>query len=234
MDKPRFKSVLYFPMRLELEILDGKNKGRRIPLRNGLVIGRNIDSLVFEDDEMAELHAVVTSDSKKTWNIECLSSNMLRLGFEEVARIKLISGLVFNMGQTGFKVVHRAGREVGDWTQEIKNWLENNPGQRAHSDIFLFLRPIRLSFIQGPQYEEIYTLSYGPRELGHNSLDLNIKDPTAPPRVAKFFQVTDQIYVENLAGDKTTINGNPFDQHLVSNGDKLKVGSNVIELSLLT
>lgn len=221
-------------MRLELEVLDGRNKGRRIPLRNGLVIGRNIDSLVFDDEEMAELHAVITSDSKKTWNIECLSSNLLRLGFDEVGRVKLIAGVVFNMGQTGFKVVQREGRQVGLWTQEIKTWLENNPGQRVPSSIFLFLRPIRLSFIQGPQYEEIYTLSYGPRELGHNSLDLNIRDPSAPPKVARFFQVTDQVYIENLAGDKATINGAPFDQHLVTNGDKLKVGSNVIELSLLT
>jgi hypothetical protein len=221
-------------MRLELEVIDGKNKGRRIPLRNGLVIGRNIDSLVFDDDEMADLHAIVSADSKKSWNIECLSTNRLRLGFDEVSRIKLIAGVVFNMGQTGFKVVQRAGREVGSWTQEIKTWLENNSGQRVQSEIFLFLRPIRLSFVQGPQYEEIYTLSYGPRELGHNSLDLNIKDPSAPPQVARFFQVTDQIYVENLAGEKATINGISFDQHLVSNGDKLKVGSNVIELSLLT
>ena len=142
-------------MRLELEVLDGKNKGRRIALRNGLVIGRNIDALVFEDDEMAELHAIISSDSKKSWNIECLAENRLRLGFEEVGRIKLITGLVFNMGQTGFKVVHRAGREIGSWVTEIKDWLENNPGQKAHSDLSLFLRPIRLSFIQGPQYEEI-------------------------------------------------------------------------------
>lgn len=234
MDKPRIQSVLYFPMRLELEVLDGKNKGRRITLRNGLVIGRNIDSLTFDDEEMSELHAIINSDSKKTWNIECLSSNTLRLGFEEVGRIRLISGLIFNMGQTGFKVVHREGREIGSWMQEIKGWFEANPGQRTHTHIFLFIRPVRLSFIQGPQYEEIYTLSYGPRELGHNSLDLNIKDPSVPNQVAKFFQVTDQIYIENLAGEKATMNGAAFDQHLLANGDKLKVGSNVIELSLLT
>lgn len=234
MDKPRISGVLYFLMRLELEVLDGKNKGRRIALRNGLVIGRNIDALVFEDDEMDELHAIINSDSKKSWNIECLGENKLRLGFEEVVRVKLITGLVFNMGQTGFKVVHRAGRAIESWLGEIKQWLENNPGQRTHTDLTLFLRPVRLSFIQGAQYEEIYTLSYGPRELGHNSLDLNIKDPSVPSQVAKFFQITDQIYIENLAGEKVTLNGAPFDQALVSNGDKLKVGSNVIELSVLT
>jgi hypothetical protein len=220
-------------MRLELEILDGRNKGKRISLRNGLVIGRMVDQISFGDQDMAELHVIVNLDSKKSWNIECLGNNRIRLGFDEVVRARLILGLIFNLGQTGFKVVQREGRQITSWESEMKNWLENNPAPRAAPELFFFLKPLRLSFIQGPQYEEVYTLSYGPRELGHNNLDLNIKDPTAPQQVAKFFQIADQVYVENLGADKVSINGSSFDQHLVSSGDKLKVGSNVIELSLL-
>lgn len=220
-------------MRLELEILDGANKGKRINLRNGLIIGRYIDSMEFDDSSIAEQHAMITLDSKKSWNIECLGENKLRLGFDEVPRARMILGLIFNIGQTGFKVVQRDGREVTSWSTELKSWLENNPGPRVQSDIFFFLKPIRLSFIQGPQYEEVYTLSYGPRILGQNNLDLNIKDPTAPGEVARFFQIADKIYIENLAGDKVTLNGATFDQHVISSGDKLKVASNVIELSLL-
>jgi len=220
-------------MRLELEILDGVNKGKKIPLRNGLIVGKTVDSLNFDDDSMAELHAILNLDSNKRWNIECLGDNRLRLGFEEVSKARLIIGLVFNLGQTGFKVVQKEGRAIASWESEMKTWLENHPGPRVHPDMFFFLKPIRLSFIQGPQYEEVYTLSYGPREIGFNNLDLNIKDPGVPAKVARFFQVADKVYVENLCGDKATLNGNPFDQQLVSSGDKLKVGSNVIELSLL-
>ncbi|MCC2677880.1 MAG: hypothetical protein K0R29_456 [Pseudobdellovibrio sp.] len=220
-------------MRLELEILDGVNKGKKIPLRNGLIVGKTVDSLTFDDDSMADLHAILNLDSNKRWNIECLGDNKLRLGFEEVPKARLIVGLVFNLGQTGFKVVQKEGRAIASWENEMKAWLENHPGPRVHPDMFFFLKPIRLSFIQGPQYEEVYTLSYGPREIGFNNLDLNIKDPAVPPKVAKFFQVADKVYIENLCGEKATLNGNAFDQHLVSSGDKLKVGSNVIELSLL-
>jgi hypothetical protein len=220
-------------MRLELEILDGVNKGKKIPLRNGLIVGKTVDSLNFDDDAMDELHAMLSLDSKKQWNIECLGSNVLRLGFDEVPKARLIVGLVFNLGQTGFKVVQREGRTIASWETELKAWLEAHPGPRVTPDMFFFLKPIRLSFIQGPQYEEVYTLSYGPRELGFNNLDLNIKDPTAPPQVARFFQIADKTYIENLCGEKATLNSNPFDQQLVSSGDKLKVGSNVIELSLL-
>ena len=204
-------------------------------LKNGLTLGKSQGGLVtFENDtEMADLHAVVGFDSKKSWNIECLAPSKMRLGFNEVDRATLILGLIFHLGQTGFKVVERAQKPKGPWVEEIKDFLEIYPSRQTSTEIFFFLRPIRLSFIQGPQYEEIYTLSYGPREIGYNNLDLNIKDPNTPPRVAKFFQIGDQTYIENLCGDKATINGTAFDQHQISPGDILRVSSSVIELSVL-
>ncbi len=222
-------------MRLDLEVLDGPNKGKRLLLKNGLTLGKAQKSgLTFENDnEMADLHAVVSFDSKKAWNIDCLSPSKIRLGFEEVERASLILGLIFHLGQTGFKVVEREQRPKGPWLTELKDWLEAYHWQQAPTEIFFFLKPVRLSFIQGPQYEEVYTLSYGPREIGFNSLDLNIKDPNTPPRVLKFFQIGDQVYIESLCGDKVTVNGSSFDQHQVSTGDIIKVSSSVIELSFL-
>ncbi|MEQ1721812.1 MAG: hypothetical protein ABL930_01460 [Pseudobdellovibrio sp.] len=222
-------------MRLELEVLDGPNKGKRLLLKNGLTLGKaQTSGLSFtNDNEMAALHAVVGFDSKKTWNIECLAPAKMRLGFEEVERASLILGLIFHLGQTGFKVVERAPRTKGPWLEELKDWLEASTGRQTSTEIFFFLRPVRLSFIQGAQYEEVYTLSYGPREIGFNSLDLNIKDPNTPPRVVKFFQIGDQVYIESLCGDKVTVNGSTFDQHQVSAGDILRVSSSVIELSFL-
>lgn len=221
-------------MRLELEILDGINKGKRLLIKSGLNLGRTQEGLFFDDSEMADFHATITFDNKKSWNIECLAPNKMRLGYEEVARATLIAGLIFHLGQTGFKVVERVRKQTGSWTDDIKDWFELNRGQRLDSEIFFFLHPVRLSFIQGPQYEEVYTLSYGPRELGYNNLDLNLKDPNSPKRVVKFFQIGDQVYIESLCGDKVTINGSTFDQHLVLPGDILRTSSSAIELSILT
>ncbi|MEK6627600.1 MAG: FHA domain-containing protein [Bdellovibrionota bacterium] len=232
-------------MRFELEILDGKNKGRRLMLRNGLMIGRGPkkdptvapelqqQKIAFDDPEMAEAHVVINYDSNKSWNIECLAPNKIRLGFAEVERAVLIVGLIFNIGQTGFKVVEHEAKNKGPWKEELKAWLEKNPGYPSSTEIFFFSRPIRLSFIQGPQYEEAYTLSYGPRELGYNCLDLDIKDPSSPPRVAKFFQIGAQVYIENLCGAAATINGGAFEQHKIAQGDVLRIGSSTIELSTL-
>ncbi len=202
-------------------------------LRNGLMLGKELGGLSFNDTEMFGSHAVISYGFKKSWNIECLAPAKMRLGLEEVTRATLILGLIFHLGQTGFKVVERVPRKLGPWNEELKSWLENFPARQTSTEIFFFLRPVRLSFIQGPQYEDVYTLSYGPRELGYNSLDLNIKDPSTPPRVAKFFQIGDQSYIESLCGDRATINGSTFDQHVISAGDILRVASSVIELSVL-
>lgn len=221
-------------MRLELEILDGAHKGKHIVLRNGLQLGHSQGALLFDDMEMQELHAVIRIDSKKMWNIECLGEAKMRLGFEEVRQAKLILGLIFHLGQTGFKVVERQSQlPLPPWKDALADWLEGNPAQPVQSEVFFFLHPVRLFFVQGPQYEEQYILSYGPRELGYNHLDISLKDPSSPERVARFFQVGDQVYIENLCGDLALINQKNFDQHLLLSGDVLRVGSSVIELSLL-
>jgi hypothetical protein len=220
-------------MKLELEILDGKNKGQRVSLRNGLLLGHSLGKLQFDDLEMQERHAIITFDLKNSWNIECLAPAKMRLGFDEVSRATLIKGLVFHLGQTGFKVVEKISTDARPWKEELLEWFEEHPAKSFNTEVFFFLRPVRLLFIQGPQYEDLYTLSYGPRELGYNHLDLNLKDPSSPTKAARFFQVGDQAFVENLCGQQATINAKNFDQHLIRSGDILRIGSSVIELSIL-
>lgn len=228
------KGLIYFSMKFELEILDGAKKGKRIRLKNGLIIGREQGDITIADSEMADAHAVISYGFKNSWNIECLAPAKMRLGSDEVTRAALILGLIFHLGQTGFKVVEKQKKTLGPWKDEIKEWLDTFPARQTATEIFFFLHPLRLRFIKGPQYEDTYTLSYGPRMLGYNNLDLDLKDPSSPPRVAKFFQVGDKSYIENLCGPLATINGTAFDQHLISNGDLLRISSYTIELSILT
>lgn len=221
-------------MRFELEVLDGDHKGKRLSLRSGFILGRTNSQLQFDDEEMSAQHAVLSYDQKKTWNIEALAPNRIRLGFDEVGRAVLILGLVFHLGQTGFKVVERQKKELRSWEEELKEWLEKNPSPSTYSEVFFFLKPVRLTFIQGPQFEEVYTFSYGPREIGYNNIDVCINDPSAPAKIARFFQVGDRAYIENLAGESVTINGARFDQHPIRQGDLLNITSSVIELSILS
>ncbi len=219
-------------MKLELEVLDGPQKGKRISLKNGRQIGLN-EPFAFADEQISMFHAVLTFDGGKPWNIECLAPLKLRLGNEEVARATLLPGLLFHIGQTGFKVVEKEKLTYGSWEEGVKDWLSHYQGRAIPTEFFFFPAAVRLTFIQGGQFEEYYTLSYGPRLLGSNNLDLNLKDPFAPPRVAKFFQVGPQTYIENMCGDRVKINGEAFDQAPLRHGDRLTVGSDVIEITLL-
>ncbi len=219
-------------MRFELEVLDGHEKGKRITLKKGLVIGKIMPDFEFSDDLMAKDHGVLVFDHKKTWNFECLAPNMARLGSSEQARITLLPGLVFHLGQTGFKVVDKIVLPYDTWQEGLKFWLKGHKGEARFKEFFFFLKPIRLNFKQGPQYEEFLTLSYGPRLMGYDCLDINLKDPAIPKNVARFFQISDQCYIENLCGEKAMINSKLFDQHPIQDGDLLKINSTIIELSI--
>lgn len=218
-------------MRLEIEVLDGPQKGKRIALKKGLVIGKKTGPLTFSDELIAENHGVFVFDQKNSWIIECLAPNTVRIGLTEQARASLLIDLVFHLGQTGFKVVEKQTLPYETWESGTREWLKHHPGNVIVKDYFFFLRPVSLSFIQGPQYEEFITLSYGPRFLGHDSLDISLKDPACPKKVAQFFQVGDQAYLQNLCGDQALVNSTKFDQHPIQDGDLLKINSTIIELS---
>ncbi len=220
-------------MRLQFEVLDGPNKGKKITLKKGLVVGRQMEFLNFADMMMAEQHGVLDFDSKMSWYFECLAPAKALVGTKEQARISLIPGLVFHLGRTAFRVVLKESHLYESWQEGLIQWLKDNPGIQKESKTFFFLNPISLAFVQGPQSDEFITLSYGPRVLGHGNLDIHLKDPQAPRTVGQFFQVGDQCYLENLCGERATINSNFFDQHPIQDGDRLKINSTIIELSII-
>ncbi len=220
-------------MRLQLEVLDGPQKGKRVTLQKGLLLGRKTQNLDFADNMIAEQHGIVDFDNKNVWSFECLAPAKARVGSAEQQRVSLLPNLVFHLGQTGFKVVQKINQLYESWEEGLTDWLKDHPGKQKQTDFFFFLSPISLAFVQGPQFEQFVTLSYGPRILGHGSLDIHLVDPSTPKKVAQFFQVADRCYIENLCGERATINSNSFDQHPIQDGDRLKINSTIIELSLI-
>ncbi|MES2802440.1 MAG: hypothetical protein V4654_08105 [Bdellovibrionota bacterium] len=216
-------------MKLALQVLDGHHKGQIIAMRENYIFS----SGYFGDPEMATVHAEIYLDTNFLWKIRALGGNKIRAGSSEGVSLSLISGLIFHMGQTGFKVLEKPKSSSPNWEEALVEFLEADSWEPILTEFFFYLYPVRLTFLQGPQTDEFYTLSYGPRTLGFNSLDLNIKDPTQPGQIAKFFQVGETAYIETLCGDKILINGHPFTQHPIESGDQLSFGANLVELSIL-
>lgn len=216
-------------MGLALQVLDGVQKGKVISLRDGFIFSTDY----YRDPEMSEKHAEIKLDSNFFWKINALGDNTIRAGLVESASFSLIAGFVFHLGQTGFKAIEKKPGQSIIWQDQVVDYLKAQTWRPKQTELFFFLYPVRLTFLQGPQTDEFYTVSYGPREMGFNNLDLNLIDPEAPAKVVKFFQVGETAYIENLCGDKALINGEKFHQHALFSGDKLTFSSYTIELSIL-
>jgi hypothetical protein len=214
---------------LALQVLDGPHKGQLISMRENYIFS----SGYFGDTDMSSVHAEIILDQNFVWKIKALDGNKIRAGSSEGSSLSLIHGLIFHMGQTGFKVVERPPFAFEKWEDGLVEFLEGDSWEPILTEFFFYLYPVRLTFLQGPQTDEFYTLSYGPRVMGFNNLDLNIKDPTQPEKIAKFFQVGETSYIESLCGEKILINGQPFNQHAIETGDRLTFGANLFELSII-
>lgn len=224
-------------MNLSLLVLDGPLKNFEIPLKEGYVFSQN----EYHDQEMENDHALSSIDHNLSWKINGLNGSKIRVGLEEKAHITLIPDLIFHIGQTGFKVIPRGPITSNPWEQKIAEIIGSNEWSSEDSKSYFLLNAVQLLFQQGPQAGEILTLSYGPRELGHNNLDLNLKDPSLPRRIVSFKQVGDRIEIESLLTSDQNgklllqINGTELTENPVpvQTGDLLKIGTNILEISFL-
>lgn len=213
---------------MTLQVLNSSNPPVFLPLKQGY----SFSGIDFQDQEMQTNHASISLDHNLSWKINGLNGNKIRVGSEEIASVSLIPGLIFNIGQTGFKVVQRSLPEHYGWEKraveflQSPQWVEIPP-----KEFFFFLKSVQVVFTQGPQSGETYTLSYGPRFLGFNNLDINIKDPTQAHQIIKFTQAGDSIVIENINDSPDVqINKQPFKQHHINNNDQISFGSNIIEI----
>lgn len=220
-------------MSLALTILDGPLKGKLISLKKNQILSGPF----FSDEEMGNKHASVHIDSDLSWNIMCLDNNKMRVGLGETTKISLIPGLIFHLGQTGFKVVEKPKLNLEGWEEGLTDWMSEQSWEQKQTDFFFFLYPVRMTFLSGPQSDEFFTISYGPRTMGFNSFDLNIKDPSQPKEILRFYQIGETAYIENLVGglqsDKVLVNKNRFDHHPISDGDRIQFGPHLIEFTIL-
>ncbi len=225
--------VLNKQMSLALSVLDGPLKGKIISLKKDFILSASF----FSDEEMGKNHAQIILDQNMSWNINGLDENKIRIGLGESERISLILGLVFHLGQTGFKVVEKPKLQLEGWEEGLTDWMSEQHWESRQTDFFFFLYPVRMTFLSGPQSDEFFTISYGPRIMGFNNFDLNIKDPSQPKNIVRFYQIGESAYVENLIGglqtDKVLVNKNRFDHHAIADGDRLQFGAHLIEFTIL-
>jgi hypothetical protein len=224
-------------LRLIITALNGPLKGQRIPLYRGQLFSGS----VYADDTMQENHAEVEIDSSVMWVVRARPYTLnqtdtprIRLGSVETEKISLIPGVIFHIGQTGFKVSEVFASKQVDLTDETLNRLENLELKTSEPTLTMFDPPIRLTFVKGPQAGDVFTLAYGPRILGSHQSDLNLVEPGLPHRAIELGVDDLRPSLKNLTSYKVQINDADLTEHFISPGDVVKIGSSEIEITLLS
>lgn len=91
-------------MQLYLEILDGEQAGKRIPLRHGYVIGRKGSDLTLRDSKISSRHAEVQLLGENWLLVDLGSANGIKTEAGRVRELPLVIGASFILGNTSIKI----------------------------------------------------------------------------------------------------------------------------------
>ncbi|MBL7687106.1 MAG: FHA domain-containing protein [Bdellovibrionaceae bacterium] len=194
------------PTPLFFRIVDGPQRGTRIPVRDGVTIGRKDGDLLIRDPKMSVRHAQVHWRENEWVLTDLGSSNKIKVDGDRFDEVVLYSGLVFVVGSTTIEVFERPVAaqikpETGEQESsenftgsaiqvpaEALTWKELLTGlidraRKAPLGERAPIRPlpmvVRLEFLSGPQHGTVWTIGYGPRTIGQNPFDLGLVDAAA-------------------------------------------------------
>lgn len=97
-------------MGLILEIIDGDQKGRRIPVTNGLILGRKETDVILKDSKVSARHASIEIRDHTAFLVDLGSSNLIKVTGARVRELELKDGVEFTLGRTLFRT-HATNKE---------------------------------------------------------------------------------------------------------------------------
>lgn len=226
-------------MSLFLEILDGDLKGTRTPARAGLVIGRHADGLTIRDSKLSGKHAeLVERPDGGLWVVDLDSANGIKTTVGKVRELKLEPGLTFTLGRTPFLVIsveessfeetptavmaQTVTRTFWDTVRDLAKRAEK--GDRSSPvPIAPFSRAVRLKFVRGIQMGTVWTVGYGPREIGTDSIDLQLEDANLPGICFRLEPHEGGVYFKNESANQVRLNGKSTQGALLKAGDVIDI-----------
>lgn len=229
-------------MALYIEIIEGFGVGERYKLREGLRLGRTVGEILIRDPKVSSSHAQIESDSGgQLWLVDRESSNGIRLKGERVLRVALLPGVLFQVGKTHVQVIEVAQAEVqeestpGDWRTQLMHLIPKLPGKnRVVNTVFPLSPAIELTVLSGPQCESVYTLGYGPRKFGSDSLDFELVDDYAPSTAFEIVQGTSGPELNTKYPQIVNVNGESAETVTLKAGDIISLGKTTIRVEFMS
>lgn len=121
------------------------------------------------------------------------------------------------------------------WSDRLKDWAAQNAEKVKNKDkvVVPMNPPVNLIFIRGLQAETLWTLGYGPRKAGPNSLDLPIYEPNAPDPCFEVIPTTTGIRFKTNHPDLVKLNGKAVKTEELKHGDQITIINSLIEVEFL-
>lgn len=223
-----------------IEIIEGANAGSRIPVSEGKTLGRGDADININDPKISGIHAEFIVNPKGQLVLADLeSSNGLYIGGRRVKKVTLLPGVTFEVGRTQFKVVLVAEEQVANfevfvtWRGKIGAEVRQLPLQDPRPSVKpeSFSPALKLQFIQGIQTDEEIILGYGPRQVGADSLDIELLDDEAPREAFTLTPGPGVAQIKIKAFGQVTLNKKAIHAETLKDGDLISVGTTLIRVS---
>ena len=238
---------------LFIEILNGELLGTRAALREGFSIGRRKGTLTIRDSKLSGMHVIVEErQDGSLWMVDAGSSNGIKHEGVRVKDLKLEPGVTFMLGRTDFKIIdsyedlthvgktyvedqpavqHTVTRDWYHWAQSLaeRGKTESQEGRRQ---IMAFDPAVTLKIVRGPQSGTEWTLGYGPRAIGSESVDLNLEDTEFPGVCFKLIPDPDGVAFSNETDKLVKLNGEWVAHEVLKDGDLIDISHTQIQVVL--
>lgn len=206
-------------MKLFFEITSGDRQGSRFEIRDGSSIGRKGTDIVIRDSKISSRHASVEERDDGFYLVDAGSSNGLKVEGNKVKVVHLLPGVAIQLGRTFLMVIDLD--EVGETPEKpvVRTWQETVTGivekvgaalsasTAQPGKLKMFAKPVELSAIAGPQTGQTWTLVYGPRSIGSESLDVRLLEEGIPGVAFEIQQTNDGVMLRTEHADKIVLNG---------------------------
>ena len=246
-------------MRFGLKILSGNRANEVVEIKEGLVIGRSQEAhLSFDDPKMSGRH-VSFKKTASGWQIEDLGSkNGFRVNGKKTQKTIVKSGSYIKVGSHEFELVDLSASaparpkkttvEKADpipppveappvaverlsWPEYFSQFTQMSleKVKSKPKEVAPFSRAVKLEFLKGLQSETVWTLGYGPREVGSHSCDLVIEDPGAPPICFVLSPQGPNVIFKTDRPDLVLLNKKQVKSDNLKEGDLIEFATTVIQ-----
>ena len=116
----------------------------------------------------------------------------------------------------------------------LEKTIEDHKDSKTEKPIIVPLDPaIELSFVRGLQVEDKWTLGYGPRTIGKESLDLALLEPEAPDLCFDIIPTTEGCLFKTDSPKNVKLNGKSQASAVLKNKDRIIIFETEIEVKLI-